>query len=249
MKKNGLKALPIAVLATIALAACDGLTDEEKKFIGVWSSEDFDTLTVGNGKFIIASHSTTEYHEDKTYKQIVNEYIKFELSFNDADIRMYSYFQAIATGEWSAKNGIYIDSTASVNITKDMVDPNNALAIRWNYTGKKERFGINNFPFYMDSEVKEGIKESYLQIKNYLRDSLVIYAKGSKDVYKIKHLGENEIEYEDNDRKIYTERRGDVLSQQAKEMQEEAEALMSPDQKAILERNELKFRIGPALVK
>lgn len=249
MKTNGLKALPIFALATIALAACNGLTDEEKKFIGEWSSENFDTIIIDGGKVLSSNHYKTTYYEDKTYRQIGNEFIKYEISSNVADFRIYYYLQQMYTGEWSAKNGIFTDSTVSVQCTENMVAPNNTIAIRWNDTGEKERFGINNFPQYMDSEIKEALKESYLQIKNRLRDSLAIYVNGSKDVYKIKYLGENRIEYEDNDRKIYTYRRGDVISQQAKEMQEEAEALMSPDQKAILEINELKFRLGKDFIK
>lgn len=249
MKTNGLKALPICALATIALAACNGLTDEEKKYIGEWSSDNFDTIIIDGGKILSSNHFETTYYEDKTYRQIGNEFIKYEISSKVADFRIYYYLQEMYTGEWSAKNGIFTDSTVSVQCTENMVAPNNTIAIRWNDTGEKERFGINNFPQYMDSEIKEALKEMYIEIKNNLVDSAEIYEKGSKEIYKIKYLGENEIVSEDNDGKIYTERRGDVLSQQAKEMQEEAEALMSPDQKAILKRNKLKFELDPALSK
>lgn len=73
--------LPMVALVAIAFTACSGLTDEEQKFIGTWSCENYmDSLfdEDANIRMIWTANDLMTYHEDKTYDDETDALVKLE---------------------------------------------------------------------------------------------------------------------------------------------------------------------------
>lgn len=221
---NHLLLLPIVILSTIVVSSCSGLTDEEKKFVGTWSSELYMDSVIDEEshiRYIFAAYDQMTYNEDKTYTDEMDASIKLEWNFDDASIRMYWYYKGNGTNSWSADNGIYSDSTINYNV-KNIVAPSNAIAIKWKGSDKVIRFGIYNIPNNIDPNIAKAIKELYNEETKSFDE---MWNNRGKFVYKIISLTDNQIVYENNDGEKSTLNKGNVISPRARQMIAEGEAL------------------------
>lgn len=225
MKKlNYLFVLPVMVIASFALVACSGLTDQEKKFVGEWSSEYVSDTTYDTGSHVIwTAYDYMVYHEDKTYDDEWHSLIKVEYSFSDVSVRMYYYIHGNSKNSWSADNGIYVDSTMTISF-QDEVAPGNVIAVKDKQTGKMRRFGVFNFPKEYDPEIVKTLQGIYQEMRQGLKESWDDMSK-NKNVYKIMSLTDNQIIYEDNDGVKDTLNRGNSISPRIQQMMQEGNAL------------------------
>lgn len=218
--------LPLVVIATFVLAACSGLTDQEKKFVGEWSSESVIDSTYDDGyRMIWTAYDYMVYHEDKTYDDEWHSLIKVEFPYSDVSVRMYYYIHGNSKNSWSADNGIYVDSTMTISF-KDEVAPGNAIADKDNQTGKMRRYGVFNFPKEYDPEIVKTLQGIYQEMRQGLKESWDDMSK-TKNVYKIMSLTDNQIIYEDNDGVKDTLNRGNFMSPRIHQMMQEGNALKS----------------------
>lgn len=212
------------VIALLALVACSGLTDQEKKFIGEWSSETYLDTTYENSyqiRMIYTAYDHMIYHEDKTYDDEMYTLIKMEIPFTDGPVRMYYYIHGNFKNSWSADNGVYIDSTMTFAF-KDEVAPMNAIADKDKQTGTMRHFGVFNFPKEYDPEVVKILQELY---KDYRDGWNEVWNEHDKNVYKIISLTDNQIIYEDNSGSKDTLNRGNFMSPRIQQMMQEGNAL------------------------
>lgn len=225
---NYLLLLPMVALLTIAFTACSGLTDEEQKFIGTWSSEThFDSILdeESNIRMICTANDLMTYHEDRIYDDETDVLVKVELPFNDATIRLYWFFHGVSTNSWSASNGVYSDSIINASF-KNVVDPSKVVAIKDNRTGGIERYGLydKSLSENYDIDIVKALREMYKELSQGFLSEEGFYDK-SKSLYKILSLGVNRIVYEDNDGQRFTLLKGKVQTPRVQQMLSEGNVL------------------------
>lgn len=216
--------LPMVALVAIAFTACSGLTDEEQKFIGEWSSETYQDSLIDEDmgiRMIYTAYDHMIYHEDYTYDDEMYALIKMEFPFNDGPVRLYWYYHGKFKNSWSVSNGVYSDSIIAISLLKDEVAPNNVVASR-DRNGELVRFGIKNFPKSWDRDVVNGLKETYNETTKGLNE---IWNSKSKSTYSIVSISDNAIVYKDNEGEKTTLRKGKVVSPRVQQMLSEGIAL------------------------
>lgn len=224
---NYLLLLPIALLFAIVVSSCSGLTDEEKKFVGTWSSEDYidSTMEDSNMRYIAIGWDNGCYNEDRTCNVSSNALIKLEWEFRDVDIRLYWYIIGTSKSSWSAKDGVYSDSTITQSY-RNVISPQKEVAIRDKRTGTIEHYGLYDKTLMnkYDADIVKGLRETYKEFSKFFFSKEGFYSN-SKSVYKIVSLNHNQIVYEDNDGEKTTLNKGTVMSDRVKQMMAEGEAL------------------------
>lgn len=213
----------MAALLLASFTACGGLTDEEKKFLGTWTCEEHEDQTEDDIRYIFTGHVVVTFNEDKTYDQESESMLKFEFDYDDATVRLYMYIEGSCTSAWSAKDGVYKDSTMTSSF-RNTVATHNVVAIRDKSTGKIERYGLND-PKLRDkykTELIDLFKEYYDSLSQACNEFL---SKKDKNIYKIVSLGANRIVYEDNDGEQTELRRGRIVSTRVGQMLQEGNAL------------------------
>lgn len=209
------------------ISSCSDLTDEEKKIVGTWSSEEYVDTTYDNGiRFIFAVKSLSTYKEDKIYKEKGDVLIKEEFPFSDVTIRLYSFYHYNSKDVWSADNEVYSDSTVNASLSDNLVAYNSVVAIKNNKTGRIKRYGFLDKEFHniYDKKVIKDLKNEYIEMEKWFSSYFYNMNKG-KTIYKIKSISDNEIVYEDNDGVQTTLKRGNVFSDRIRQMMVEGNAL------------------------
>lgn len=224
-----MKHITFLILAVIAVVAssCSDLTDDEKKFLGTWSSEEYgdSVLDEQSGiRMIFTVNDLMNYNKDKTYDDKGNCLIKIECPFNDVTIRLYSFYHINGKNSWSADNGVYTDSTIRVSLSANLVSSNNVLAIKDNRTGKIKKYSLydRELDEIYDKDIINDLRTLHREFDKLIRANLL---DKSKTIYKIKSISDNEIVYEDNDGVLTTLKRGKVMSGRIRQMMFEGNAL------------------------